>query len=188
MAVTHMHHIVPNHMGGTDDASNIVELSIAEHAEAHRKLHEEHGKNEDYIAWKALSGQIGKEEILYERARLGGYNSDGMLGKKHTIETKNKMSDARMGYTRTLESRQKQSESISAEGNHFFGKTHSQETRERLSQLKKEQYKGSGNPNSVSVIYNNRAYGTMKELATELNTSVYHIRKMIANKQILRGN
>src|SRR6056300_1424475 len=121
MAVIHIHHIVPRHMGGTDDASNLVELSVTEHAEAHRKLYEEYGKKEDYIAWKAISGQIGKEEILYEKARLGGYNSDVMLDKKHTIETKNKMSDAKMGYTRTLSSRNKQSKSVTGENNHFFG-------------------------------------------------------------------
>jgi predicted DNA-binding ArsR family transcriptional regulator len=175
-------------MGGTDDASNLVELSVTEHAEAHRKLYEEYGKKEDYIAWKAISGQIGKEEILYEKARLGGYNSDGMLDKKHTIETKNKMSDAKMGYTRTLSSRNKQSKSVTGENNHFFGKTHSQKTREIMSEKKKELYKGSGNPNAQALKYNGIIYSTMKDLANELNVSNYWIRKMISNKQVLRMN
>jgi predicted molibdopterin-dependent oxidoreductase YjgC len=30
----HKHHIIPKHMGGTDDESNIIELTIEEHAEA----------------------------------------------------------------------------------------------------------------------------------------------------------
>lgn len=59
-------------MGGTDDPSNLLELSIEEHAEAHKKLYEQYGKKEDYIAWKGLSGKIGKEEIMLEKARLGG--------------------------------------------------------------------------------------------------------------------
>jgi len=53
-------------MGGTDDPSNLVELTIEEHAEAHRLLWEQYGHWEDEVAWKGLSGQIGKEEILHE--------------------------------------------------------------------------------------------------------------------------
>ena len=75
----HKHHIIPKHMGGTDDESNLVELTIEEHAEAHRKLYEEHGKLEDYLAWKGLSGQIGKSEILLEIYKQNGKNS----GKKN---------------------------------------------------------------------------------------------------------
>lgn len=50
-------------MGGTDDPSNLIELTVEEHAEEHRKLYEEYGKWQDYIAWKGLEGRIGKEEI-----------------------------------------------------------------------------------------------------------------------------
>lgn len=70
----HIHHIIPKHMGGTDSPDNLVELSLEEHAEAHRILYEKHNKHEDYVAWKALSAQIGKEEIMVEKSRLGGYN------------------------------------------------------------------------------------------------------------------
>jgi hypothetical protein len=35
----HKHHIIPKHMGGTDDSDNLVELTIEEHAEAHRIAH-----------------------------------------------------------------------------------------------------------------------------------------------------
>jgi len=58
----HKHHIVPKHAGGTDEPSNLVELTVDEHAEAHRKLYEQYGRKGDYIAWKALSGQISKTE------------------------------------------------------------------------------------------------------------------------------
>ena len=48
----HRHHIIPRHAGGTDDPSNIIELSVEEHAEAHRILYEQygrwHGKNCKY--------------------------------------------------------------------------------------------------------------------------------------------
>ena len=66
----HKHHIVPRHMGGSDDPSNLVELTVEEHAEAHRKLYEEHGLKEDYIAWKALDGQITAVEATQEARKL----------------------------------------------------------------------------------------------------------------------
>jgi len=34
----HIHHIIPKHMGGTDEESNLVELTVEEHAEAHKKF------------------------------------------------------------------------------------------------------------------------------------------------------
>ena len=102
----HIHHIIPKHMGGTDDRENLVELTIEEHALAHKGLYEKYGKWQDKIAWKALSGQIGKQEIIQEiirnsnksrivsqetRELIRNYN----LGKKHSDETKIKMSEIR---------------------------------------------------------------------------------------------
>lgn len=60
----HKHHIIPKHAGGTDEDSNIIELTVEEHAEAHRLLFEQYGRWQDRLAWLALSGRIGKEEII----------------------------------------------------------------------------------------------------------------------------
>jgi hypothetical protein len=76
----HLHHIIPKHMGGTDDPTNLIELTVEEHAEAHRLLYEQHGNWQDYCAWQALSGRIGQEEIL--RMKQGMANK----GKKRTPE------------------------------------------------------------------------------------------------------
>lgn len=62
--MSHLHHIIPKHMGGTDDPDNLVELSIEEHAEAHKKLFEEHGHWQDYLAWQGLSKMIPREELI----------------------------------------------------------------------------------------------------------------------------
>jgi hypothetical protein len=91
-------------MGGSDDPSNIIKLSIEEHAEAHRILWEEHGHKQDYYAWKGLSGALGKEEII-----LGLISHPG-------------------------------------KSNPFYGRTHTAETKEKMSKIKKETYKGEGNP------------------------------------------
>ena len=77
MTIYHKHHIVPKHMGGSDHPSNLIELTVEEHAEAHRKLYEEHGLTQDYIAWKALAGQIGKEEIQKAKSSIGGKKIGG---------------------------------------------------------------------------------------------------------------
>lgn len=53
----HLHHIIPKHMGGTDDPSNLIELTRKEHAEAHMKLYEQYGKKEDLGAYYLLTGQ-----------------------------------------------------------------------------------------------------------------------------------
>jgi len=71
----HKHHVVPLHMGGTDDPSNIVELTIEEHAEAHRKLFEEHGRWQDELAWKGLAGMISQEEIIRRKIAEGSRNA-----------------------------------------------------------------------------------------------------------------
>ncbi len=65
-------------MGGTDDPSNLIELTVEEHAEAHRLLWEQHGNKKDYYAWKGLSSQIGKEEIRRELSRLGAIKRNSM--------------------------------------------------------------------------------------------------------------
>ena len=71
----HIHHIIPRHAGGTDDPSNLIELTVAEHAEAHRVLYETHGRKQDWLAWKGLLGEVEKEDIVREARKLGGLNS-----------------------------------------------------------------------------------------------------------------
>ena len=91
-------------MGGTDDPINLIELSIEEHAEAHKKLYEEYGNELDKIAYESLSGMIGKEEIikkvLSESGKRGGSNGKGKTawnkGKKMwSEEDKKRISDRR---------------------------------------------------------------------------------------------
>jgi hypothetical protein len=59
-------------MGGTDDPSNLVKLTIEEHAEAHRILYEKYGLDEDRLAWLGLSKMIDKKEHIYEMSKIAG--------------------------------------------------------------------------------------------------------------------
>lgn len=89
-SIYHNHHIIPRHAGGTDDPSNLMKLTVEEHAEAHRRLWEEHGRLGDKAAWEMLSGQIAYGlETLREIYRAGGRMSHG---RRHTQETKDKIS------------------------------------------------------------------------------------------------
>ena len=78
----HIHHIIPKHMGGTDDPSNLVKLTVRQHALAHKKLYEEHGREEDYLAWKGLSGQMKKEEIIERIYKMNGKRNAKYLTKE----------------------------------------------------------------------------------------------------------
>tara|TARA_B110000285_G_C14556602_1_gene351653 strand:- start:46 stop:462 length:417 start_codon:yes stop_codon:yes gene_type:complete len=123
-SIYHNHHIIPKHAGGTDAPDNIVRLTVAEHTEAHRLLYEKYGRWQDKLAWRAIAGHIGKEEIINER------NRQSKLGKKaspETIEkikkrraeqvmkpcseeTKKKMRASNLGKKRTEETKKKMSE------------------------------------------------------------------------------
>ncbi len=84
----HKHHIIPRHAGGTDDPSNLVELTIPEHAEAHRKLYEEYGRWQDKVAWQTLSGQMTNYEAQREARRLANLGNKHFEGKTHSDEYK----------------------------------------------------------------------------------------------------
>ena len=83
----HMHHIIPRHMGGTDDPSNLIELTPEEHAEAHRVLYEEHGRWQDRVAWIGLAGLATKAEhvamLLSEAGKKGNAMRSSNKGKKY---------------------------------------------------------------------------------------------------------
>ena len=82
----HLHHIVPCHMGGSDDPSNLYECTPDEHAELHFALYLEHG---DWRDWRAARGL----------AKLGGHPI--FTGQKHTDEARAKMSKKCKGLKKT---------------------------------------------------------------------------------------
>ena len=92
MNIYHKHHILPKHMGGTDDPSNLVYLTIEEHAEAHKKLWEEYGRWQDELAYKGLLKLISHDEAILIAA------SKSNLGKKQSQETRNKTGKSLQGH------------------------------------------------------------------------------------------
>lgn len=106
-------------MGGSDDSSNIIELTVEEHAEAHRKLYEEYGFIQDYLAWKGLIGCITKEEIIRNISSANGKKRKG--SKRPDVSLRNIETNSLDNPAKRLEVRKKLSDMKSGSNNHFHG-------------------------------------------------------------------
>jgi len=179
----HTHHIIPKHMGGTDDPSNLIELTIEEHAEAHRLLYEQHGCWQDKVAWQGLLGLIGHEDIMREmyNARKGSGNV--MYKKpcfyKMTEEEKERwksnLSKAGKGKKKPEGFAEKLREKNTGAGNPMYGKTPWNKGKKGLQPKSLETKQKISKP----VIYKGVSYYSIKEAALQNNTTPYYINKEI---------
>lgn len=160
MTIYHMHHIIPKHAGGTDDPSNLIKLTIEEHAQAHLDLYEKNGDERDLLAYKFLLGQIDKQDLIKVLQKL----------------------------PKTDQHKQKISESLKGERNPQWGKTTSQKQKDAVSKAmkgKKKNYKvecnwptksGKDNPASKAVICEGITYDTISEAGRAYGISKDSIR------------
>ena len=114
-------------MGGTDDPSNIILLSVEDHAKAHLDLYEKYGNEYDRIAYDSLMKRLPREEIVRQVCRATH------LGKKKKPEAVEKMRQTKMGVPQTPESNKKRSETLKRkfqEGTFKPGVSHSPKTEE----------------------------------------------------------
>ena len=105
--VLHRHHKIPRYAGGTDDPDNIDILTVAAHAEAHRRLYEQYGRWQDWVAYRGLSGIIGREDAVRLVQYFGGLSRRGC---KHPFRRKSpehvaKVAAALRGKRRSAEQR-----------------------------------------------------------------------------------
>lgn len=130
--VYHKHHIIPKHMGGTDDPSNLVLLTIEQHAEAHRLLFQQYGRWEDELAWKGLTEQISKDEILRRTFA-------NKLGKKRPQEVTDKIVAKQKGQKRSEETKARMREAAKNRDNSNIGKyTRTDEHKKKMSLTKQK--------------------------------------------------
>jgi len=116
-------------MGGSDDPNNLVELTVEQHAEAHRALYELYGRWQDKIAYDMLSGQISVAEAIKKtqqtymanrivseetRAKMAEVTRNRIAtkghplkGKKFSEESKRKMSESHKGIIPANKGKQK---------------------------------------------------------------------------------
>jgi len=78
--------------------------------------------------------------VQYQTKVPNGYNltdgGDGLTGYRHTKEQKKRNGDAKRGTVHSTETKQKMKDAHLGENNHFYGKSHSEETKQRISATK----------------------------------------------------
>jgi hypothetical protein len=80
---------MPKYKGGSNKKENLVEVSITQHAMYHYCNYKLWSNEEDRIAWLALSGAIGKKEIICKAVELGrqkALTSEVRKKRKETFE------------------------------------------------------------------------------------------------------
>jgi hypothetical protein len=65
----HKHHIVPKHRGGTDDPSNLVEITPTQHAMFHFCEWKLWGDYKDFCAYKMILGDVKNPEFRSARTK-----------------------------------------------------------------------------------------------------------------------
>jgi hypothetical protein len=131
-------------MGGSDDPSNIVELTVEEHAEAHFMLWKQYGDKRDFLAWAGLEGIIPKQELIH-RLSIEGATKAGNTHAARLISD----SDYRVGHIAKwketfVAAGVKATKEKYPEGT-WKGKKHKDETKARIGKVNSVKQSGSGN-------------------------------------------
>jgi len=116
-------------MGGTDDPSNLVLLTVEEHALAHKKLWEQYGRWQDELAYKGLIKLITHDEaVLISRLKS---NSGKSLSETH----RKNISESLKGHKLSEETKRKISQTVKAKDLPPInkGKKFSETTKQKMS-------------------------------------------------------
>ena len=94
---TECHHIIPQCLGGSDDALNLVDLTPEEHYLAHQLLVKIHPDNASLI-YAARMMTVSSPKTDRSKNKLFGWlrrkNQEAQKNKEFTVETRKKMSEA----------------------------------------------------------------------------------------------
>jgi len=146
------HHIIPKSCGGSNEQSNLVLLTPKEHYICHRLLPKMvksklHYEKMVYALWALINGN----------GRAERYSPSGKIYQK----IKEEQSAIR-------------SERMKGSGNHFFGKTHSEELRKRFSEnnpAKREDVKAKMRGKRVGYLPHNHYSGWSEEVKAKLRNA-----------------
>ena len=118
-----VHHIIPKCIGGSNDESNLIDLFAKEHFEAHRLLVFENPDNDKLVyAWTCMAFLKNKNQ------------------KRHKI-TPEEYEEAKMALSNM------QYLKMTGTNNPFYGKNHTQDTRDKIREWNKSRgYVGENHP------------------------------------------
>ncbi len=139
------HHIIPKSMGGTNDKDNIVELTAREHFIAHWLLYRiyPHEKSIIYAFWMMSNRFKNFSSIAYEESKNA--HSENHKKFKHSTETKKIISEKRK-----------------EQGNNWNGKTHTVESKLKMSESAKNKNMSDGAKSSRNKKMSESALGVKK--------------------------
>lgn len=194
-------------MGGSDDPSNLVLLTIEEHAEAHRLLWVSHNKQEDFMAWKMLSGKtVEAEKARIELAKIG-FNK--FLQSEDTTQWKANISASLRGKIQSEESKLKKSESlkrsyVNGERDTWFryadksffqnnynserlsaGRRNSKVWKDSVTSEEYRKKKTEVDPRSKKISVNGTSYPSIRSAAKSLGIPYSRLRSLLNGKNIL---
>jgi len=110
------HHIIPKSLGGSDEKNNIVYLTAGDHFKCHKLLTKFTSGTDNGKMWNAVWRMMNKQCHAHER---------------DYIFTDKEYEEARIKHAKAHSKR------MSKENNPFYGKTHTKETKEKMSAMKK---------------------------------------------------
>lgn len=183
---TEKHHITPKCLGGTNDKSNIVCLLPEEHYIAHQLLCKMHPYHHglSYALYKmTLSTKHTKRTnkcYKWVKSKLQEANRNNAIkrwednvnerlvySERSKLQWKNKTKEEKELHKKRASNRQK------GESNTFYGKTHTDETKQRLSQYRKNLYENMthedkvNHPQTKLVSANGTVYASLSDAARD---------------------
>lgn len=150
---THIHHILPRHMGGNNNVENLIKLSVEDHYKAHILLAESFSKDDSRRRSNFSSAILIKRglddpiKLLEYRESLKG-NTNPNYGKRWSDEKKKsfsvsqKITMSNEVVRKKLRKPKACSENMgkadkSGKNNPFYGKSHSDEVKKKISEFRK---------------------------------------------------
>ncbi len=109
----HKHRIIPGYEGGKYVEGNVVPLTLTQHVMWHYAEWTRKRNVQDFVAYKMLSGQVGKEEGIEMLVREGG-RKGGQY--ERTTETRDLVRKIRTGTRASSQTRAKMRESARQAG------------------------------------------------------------------------
>lgn len=143
----HKHHIIPTFMGGKNNKENLVFLSYEDHRKAHMILADCFEKSSKEYTGNIHSALFVQRWIDNKDDDLRSRLAEISRARVRTAETIQKWRESRKksGYIASEETRLKISKANSGAGNWMYGKTHTDEAKQKISKISSITSKGENN-------------------------------------------